>query len=1012
MSEHQSQSNTDGPTNGQATTCYSAGPVVAVPVGPPPLPLHEIESMDSYLQNFGKILGRQAIATLAPLHVPGRDPLPDFDDLLREPFEPQKHVVAAAVQMMDTSGSGFICGAMGTGKTLIGMTSIHQHANRSRRKGGSNGDYRAIVLCPDHLISKWEREIKETIPDATVHRYDDWKGIVSLIGKGHRSRWAKPNGPEYYVVGRNQAKWYPDWLGTTDPYRGFCGRRVETPLSSRNVIVGRSPVVNDAGQPVPDGKGGAKTQTVTARVFACPRCGTVATDRKGLPLSAKDISKEKINCEGKFLRMIAERDRNHQNGKDRLCPIPKEFKDKPVGQEINLGGHRYKIKQCNEPLWCFTSKPYRWAPARIIQKKLRRFFKYLLIDECQESKSEISAQSMAAGKLIASVRHTLALTGTIIGGYADHLFPLLMRLAPETLRSEGFEWGKDLAFSEAYGRIDRIITTKEEGCTTSVGKSVRSMRRAKSGRSSERKAVRPGIMPTLFGRHMIGSSIFITLDEMADELPDLHEYIGGPCPVGVDDPFWIDTCCEMDPTQKTEYARIESILNSTCKELLIRGSMKLLGTMLWTTLGWPDFCYSEWGGDDELGEALSAARLEKAKVPQQADHTVGYWDKPGNRKIENWVGVVTPRMLDKQVIYPKEQALIDICLRHKVAGHQVWVYAQMTQKRNVTPRLKSLLEQHGLKVGIMRSGDVDPKEREDWIAEHGREFDVMICHPKLVSTGLDLFSKVQGGHNYNCLVFYQTGYNLFDMRQAARRAYRIGQPRDCFVYYLYYMGTMQHRAMSLMSKKMAAAHALEGEFSEEGLAAMAGDDNLQMALAKSLAAKIADSDMQRSWTKIKSGEKKERRPMVDMKPLAAETMPILLSPVPIELRLASTPILDDPTKATWTEVKPDTRDLAERFGQAEVGMGVEAPVIAIGTGPAVWYDEATFEDSRAVADAVVCRDESEPIALKLHAPEPDVAGAERDILHDVDLPEFDDALLARMFANLAANGMTLSDLTI
>ncbi len=59
---------------------------------------------------------------------------------------------------------------------------------------------------------------------------------------------------------------------------------------------------------------------------------------------------------------------------------------------------------------------------------------------------------------------------------------------------------------------------------------------------------------------------------------------------------------------------------------------------------------------------------------------------------------------------------------------------------------------------MLRSGDVDPKEREDWITQHGREFDVMISHPKLVSTGLDLFSKAQGGHNYSTIIFYETGY--------------------------------------------------------------------------------------------------------------------------------------------------------------------------------------------------------------------------------------------------------------
>ena len=106
---------------------------------------------------------------------------------------------------------------------------------------------------------------------------------------------------------------------------------------------------------------------------------------------------------------------------------------------------------------------------------------------------------------------------------------------------------------------------------------------------------------------------------------------------------------------------------------------------------------------------------------------------------------------------------MDICKVHKAAGHQVWVYCQMTGKRNVMPRLKGDPQSsEGLKVGIMRADDVEPKEREEWIAKHGREFDVMICFPQLVSTGLDLFSKVQGGHNYNCIVFYETGYKLND----------------------------------------------------------------------------------------------------------------------------------------------------------------------------------------------------------------------------------------------------------
>ena len=895
---------------------------------PPPKPLHEITTLDGYLRSFGRSLGKKAVSALDPLHVPNLDPLPEFDDLLREPFDAQKHVIAASVQMLNTTGSGFIVGTMGTGKTLLAMSAAYLHGRQPRSKDGYNGRFRCLVLCPDHLIAKWKREIEETIPGAMVYHFGPLtqeeskdlqrrsKGnalgkkrmsggqkpaladLIRLLDQGHKGRWAKPQGPEYYVLGRNQCKWYPDWLGITDEYRGFGGRPVRTPLSSRNIVIDRIPIVDDDGRPIVDAKGVAKMQNVTARAYACPCCGTVVRDNKGVPVGAKAISDNQVTCKGRYLQQIPSPEKKTEHGRDRIGPIPLKYGDKSVGTTLNIGDNKYVVKECGEPLWWYTSSPYRWAIARIIQQKFRRYFQYLLIDEVHEQKSDSSGQSLAASKLIGSIRHTIALTGTIIGGYAKDLFALLIRICPETLKQEGFEWGKETPFSRTYGRIDRVVKITEEGASpTKVTKNVRSMRRAKSGKAKEDEYVRPGVMPTLFARHMIGNSIFITLDEMADELPDLFEYIGGNLPeppeltgnarvdaTALDQyermkAFWVDTACEMEPTQKSEYDRIEATLDFASKELLKRGSMKLLGTMLATTLGLPDYCWSQWGRDDDLAKAFKQAEAQGIQIPYDARHTVGYWEVPGNKHLANWRGVVTPVRLSDAVVYPKEQRIIDICRLHKNAGNQVWVYCEMTQKRNVVPRLKALLEREGFRVGVLRSGDVDPTEREDWIARHGRDFDVMICHPKLVSTGLDLFSKSQGGHNYNCIVFYQTGYKLNDMRQAARRAWRIGQPKDCYIYYLYYKETMQHRAMSLMSRKMAAALALEGEFSEEGLAAMAGDDNMQMALAKSMAEKIDQADMQRSWSKVKSSEKKRvKKPVESIKEIAA---PEIRHPAPM-----------------------------------------------------------------------------------------------------------------------------------
>jgi hypothetical protein len=206
------------------------------------------------------------------------------------------------------------------------------------------------------------------------------------------------------------------------------------------------------------------------------------------------------------------------------------------------------------------------------------------------------------------------------------------------------------------------------------------------------------------------------------------------------------------------------------------------------------------------------------------------------------------------------------------------------------------------------------------------------------------------------------------MRQAARRAWRIGQPRECYVYYLYYKDTMQHRAMHLMSKKMAAALALEGEFSVDGLAAMAGDDNMQMALAKSMAEKIDQADMQRSWSKVKSGDKKKpRKEQSGLAERSRDAKPTPLGTLP---------------NAT----------LAERFAQADAGMWAAAHAMARGV----------------ELEPVAAEPETGPVRLTVY--EPDPVPETPDVLTEVELPEFDEALLAKMFANLASHGTTLQHL--
>ena len=82
---------------------------------------------------------------------------------------------------------------------------------------------------------------------------------------------------------------------------------------------------------------------------------------------------------------------------------------------------------------------------------------------------------------------------------------------------------------------------------------------------------------------------------------------------------------------------------------------------------------------------------------------------------------------------------------------------------------------------------------------------------------------------------------------------------------LYFVGrntltlTMQEKAMELMGKKLLAAEALEGKFSSEGLVAMAGDDGIEMAMARSLAENMDDSS-DRSWQQaLDDGDQRRTR---------------------------------------------------------------------------------------------------------------------------------------------------------
>ena len=370
-----------------------------------------------------------------------------------------------------------------------------------------------------------------------------------------------------------------------------------------------------------------------------------------------------------------------------------------------------------------------------------------------------------------------------MGGYSSTLFHLLYRFSPairsEFGRSDEHRWIKKYGFEEH-------TVGKPDGDSVEDGRFSR--------RRTYRRVVRekPGLAPAaLF--HLIGNSLFIRLSDVAAGLPPYEEQV---LLSSMD-----DKPDSSEFSQSAAYHSLFTTLREALAEELASGSKRLLATYLQTLLAYPDGCtHGETVFDPETEEVI-------AQVPP----------------------------LDEERIYPKERALLDLVAAERLEGRRVLVYATHTGTRDITGRMKEILTRHGLRTAVMKADAVPPNRREAWVEQRVKEgLDVLICHPRLVQTGLDLVQ-------FPTLVWFETDYSVYTMRQASRRSWRIGQDRPVKVVFMAYRGTLQADALKLVAKKLQSSLAVEGELPEDGLAAYGDDgDDIMLALAR----KIVNGDQE------------------------------------------------------------------------------------------------------------------------------------------------------------------------
>ncbi len=420
------------------------------------------------------------------------------------------------------------------------------------------------------------------------------------------------------------------------------------------------------------------------------------------------------------------------------------------------------------------AKVRRCAPMDFVARHLKGFFDYGVADEVHELKGD-TAQGAALGTIASCARRTVILTGTLNGGYADELYNILFRLNPRKMLEEGFAYGDAgmRAFSESYGVLEKVttITPADNACSDKPKVTTRVRRR-------------PGASPLLFGRFLMELGAFVSLEDISDALPSYEEEV---------------LTVEMDATLGAAYKDLEEDIKAALEQH--RGNQSVVSTGLNALMLYPD-------------------------RPFHLGTLYGYATDPESGERERFV-ISDPPDLPEDLLYPKERRLVEEIKAELSQGRRCQVYAVYTQKRDVTQRLKTILSREGIRVEVLTTA-IPPEAREAWYERQLRAgMQVCISHPRLVATGLDLLQ-------FPTLLFYESGYSIYVLRQASRRSWRIGQKQPVRVKYMAYAGTMQENCLRLMGKKLLVSLAMEGKFANHGLQALDDDDDMLTAMAREL----------------------------------------------------------------------------------------------------------------------------------------------------------------------------------
>ena len=197
------------------------------------------------------------------------------------------------------------------------------------------------------------------------------------------------------------------------------------------------------------------------------------------------------------------------------------------------------------------------------------------------------------------------------------------------------------------------------------------------------------------------------------------------------------------------------------------------------------------------------------------------------------------------------------------------------------------------------------------------------------------------------IVWFETDYSVYTMRQASRRSWRIGQTQPVQVVFMAYRNTLQADALKLVAQKLQSSLAVEGELPEDGLAAYGDDgDDLMLALARKIVAgEQEDGSVESVFEQARQVAAEAEALLVDEGWHAPEPEPVAAEPVAV--RTAADDLIEEDgapqrTLFSWAEFmagEPDEpaerqrRDEAPTLSLFEWALEREQEGALAGAGP-------------------------------------------------------------------------------